>query len=217
MVPDSHWAEVERSLRAAERLLESNGYRMTEYDPGRRDRTRAEKILSDDPFELHSILAFGLHAKGHAFGSAWYQHEPITPQSLDSDRLPRFTFLASSPAEEARAFAVRSLCLHEMLSLSEIQRLFGRGLKDLPDLRRRLRELEDCGKVAVADDEVRLLAVNPVERLIWLKHLCREEVLQAMKKAHAKEYQAFLRDRSAPARLAEKARSRTFHRVYYRT
>lgn len=215
-VPEGYWAEVEESLRAAERLLESNGYRMTEYDPGRR-RTRAEKILSDDPFELHSILAFGLHAKGHAFGSAWYQHEPITPQALDSDRLPRFTFLPSSQAEEARAFAARSLCLHERVSLGELRRLFGLGLKDLPDLRRRLMELEECGRVEVGPDEVRLLMTNPVDRLIWLKHLCREETLQAMRKAHAKEWRAFSRDRSAPARLAEKARSRTFHRVYYRT
>ncbi|MFA5139929.1 MAG: radical SAM protein [Elusimicrobiota bacterium] len=216
-VPDSHWAEVESALRAAERLLESSGYRVTEYDPGRRDRTRAEKILSDDPFELHSILAFGLHAKGHAFGSAWYQHEPITAKALDSDRLPRFTFLASSPAEEARAYVVRSLCLHERLCLGELRRLFGKRLKDLPDLRRRLLELEECGKVEIGSEEVRLLAVNPVERLIWLKHLCRGAVLEAMKKVHGKEYREFLRDRSAPARLAEKARARTFHRVYYRS
>jgi coproporphyrinogen III oxidase-like Fe-S oxidoreductase len=213
----SHWTGVEKSLAAAERLLGSSGYRVAEYDPERRERTRAERILSDDPFELGSILAVGLHAKGHAFGSAWYQHEPLTQQALDADRLPRFTYLPSSPAEEARAFAARSLCLHQRLNLAELRRLFGMGLEDLPDLRRRLSELEECERVEVGPEEVRLRMTHPVDRLIWLKHLCKEEVLGAMRKAHAREFRAFLKDGSAPARLAEKARSRTFHRVYYKT
>jgi coproporphyrinogen III oxidase-like Fe-S oxidoreductase len=220
-LPDAYWPEVEKSIRVAERLLEAAGYRISHYDLESQVTDPAEKILSDDPFELSSMLAIGKHGKAHAFGAAWYQHPCVTAKGWGSVRIPDFYRLNGSLEEEVRAYVIRSLCLHEKVSLKALKRFYGTGLEGAPSVLKPLQELEACGKVALGRDYVTLKAVDQAERLVWLKHLYHPDLVEAMLRAHARGYKSFLKrhdeDRASVLReLALKAEARGCHRVYYR-
>jgi coproporphyrinogen III oxidase-like Fe-S oxidoreductase len=220
-LPDAYWPEIEKSIRVAERLLEEAGYRISHYDLESQVTDPAEKILSDDPFELSSMLAVGKHGKAHAFGAAWYQHPCVTSKGWGSVRVPDFFWLPGGLEEEVRAYVIRSLCLHEKVSLKALRKFYHTGLEGAPGVLKPLEELEACGKVSLGRDFVTLTALDPADRLVWLKHLYPPGLVEAMLRSHAREYKAFLRrhaeDRdSVLGELALKAEARSYHRVYYR-
>lgn len=220
-LPAAYWREIELSLRLAEAALRESGYRMSRFDPQARGGSRAEKILSDDPFEPSSVLAVGEHGKAHAFGAAWYQHPPVTETGPRRARIPPFQYLPSSIEEEMRCYAIRSLCLHERVSLPAFSAAFGREPDSAPGLSRALRELEAWGVLRGSPRELRLLATAPADRLVWLKHLYSPGVRGAFSRRHARGLRgfraAFAREPARlEAELALRAEARGFHRIYYR-
>jgi oxygen-independent coproporphyrinogen-3 oxidase len=218
---DSYWPEMEMTVKIAERLLEQAGYGITHYNLQKGVETSEEKILSDDPFEMSSVLALGKHGKAHAFGSAWYQHPSVKAGTFNAVRVPPFQYIPADLTEEMRCYMIRSLCLHERIDLGAFKKLFGCELKNVRAILKPLQELADWGKVRIGEREVRLLAVEPAERLVWLKHLYREEVLESVIRAHYEDYKKFKkRFKEDPedvlAALKQKAEARTYHLVYYK-
>jgi len=218
---DGYWRETEKTVGIARRILEDAGYGMTQYDLQRGVGTSEEKILSDDPFELSSVLALGKHGKAHAFGSAWYQHPPVRAGSFGSERIPPFQSIPADLDEEMRCYVIRSLCLHERVSRPAFRGLFGRELDAGVKVYKPLCELADWGKVRLGEPEIRLLARSPLERLIWLKHLYREEVLQAVLRCRAARFQGFRRaykrdPEDTVRQVRQKAEARTYHTVHYK-
>lgn len=216
-----YWPEVDKSLRIAERLLHQAGYRIQHYNLDAPSRDPVEKILSDDPFELSSMFAIGLHGKAHAYGSGWYQHPPVTLKDCGSKKIPPFTYFPGGGDEEPRAYVIRSLCLHEKVSLRAFESLFGRPLSSLASLMKPLGDLERLGKVSLGGAHLRLEAKSRVERLVWLKHLYSKRMLGDLMRRHRRGFAKFQKDYAAdPERilgeLKSKAEARSFHRVYYR-
>ncbi|MFH2204040.1 MAG: radical SAM protein [Elusimicrobiota bacterium] len=215
-----YWRVMAKTVEIAEGVLKTAGYGMTHYDLQRGVGTSEEKILSDDPFELSSVLALGKHGKAHAFGSAWYQHPPVRAGGFRSDRIPPFQYIPADLDEEMRCYVIRSLCLHERVNLPAFRRLFGRELNEDVEVYRPLLELAQWGKVRLGTSEIRLASRTPLERLIWLKHLYHESVLNDVIAKHRGRFaefkRAYKRDPENTLRqLRTKAEARTYHLVYY--
>lgn len=220
-ISDCYWPEMEMTMKIAGKMLEQAGYGVTHYDLHKGVETSEEKILSDDPFELSSVLALGKHGKAHAFAGAWYQHPPVREGSFNSVRIPPFQYIPADLQEEMRCYAVRSLCLHERINLSAFVKLFGRDIRKVPAVYGRIKELAGWGKLRLGEEEIRLLAVEPAERLVWLKHLYSDSVFEGALRAHHAEYKRFKKIFKADpervlAALREKAQARTYHLVYYK-
>jgi len=167
------------------------------------------------------VLGLGSTAKSHAFGSVWYEHRPVAYGPLRTNRLPGFYALASPWDEERRGYAIRNLALFGKISLAAFRRLFCCELAEVPDLSRALRDLEASGVVRWGSDAVAWATLDPVERLVCLKHLYSRRVVRGLLERHAGRYREFLRRYPAPdgslrQALQQKAQARSLFRVYFR-
>ncbi len=188
-----NWLDMLESLEAAEKTLLEGGYRHPIWLPGT-DRLEEleEKQCGGMTKVGASVLGFGHVAQSRAFGAGSYQHPPLMPGTLCTDKIPDYICFSSDRNDEMWQYAARSLSRFHHLSRSEFKRIFQIDVMAYPFLAGRLKDLEDSGFIEIEKESVSWKTGDILTRQIALRHLYSSELEQLLLNAYQKKFIEFL-------------------------